>query len=314
MKHASIEAHPERASIGFGMKHPSLELGRKHAPVRRGVERASIAIARIMSLALVCAACRTSGAASDTDPASTPRATVGSESSAGSALAPPTAARELVHIERLARDSKLVWVDFTAIAPATDDALVARVVGPIQADVAELVLARTAISDASLELAARMPSLRRLDARSTKVTDAGVRALSANAHVEELVLAQTSLTDAAIDPLLSMPALKRVYVWHAGLGADAIARLRRERPSLHVDAGDSPAAASTAVEPAIELTSNAPIPGDPGPPVNAVCPVTGKPVDAKYKVVHEGRVIGFCCPNCPAEFSAHPEKYALKKP
>ena len=221
---------------------------------------------------------------------------------------------ELVHVERLARDSNLLWVDFTAIAARTDDALVARLLEPVCAQVAELSLARSAISDAALATAARMPSLRRLDVRGTKVTSAGLRVLSGNAHIEELVLVQTSLTDAAVEPLLAMHALKRVYIWRAGLSTAAVARLRNERPSLRVDAGDAPDAASTELEPEIQLTKEAPVPGDPGPPVNTVCPVSGKPVDPRYKLVHEGRVIGFCCPNCPAEFSAHPEKYALKKP
>jgi YHS domain-containing protein/mono/diheme cytochrome c family protein len=220
----------------------------------------------------------------------------------------------LVHVERLARDSNLLWVDFAAIAASTDDALVARLLKPVREQTAELSLARSTIGDASLAIVARMPNLRRLDLRGTKVTSAGLVALAAGARIEELVLAQTSLSDAVVEPLLAMHALKRVYLWNAGLSADAVARLRNGRPSLHVDAGDALAAASMEVEPAIQLTSEAPVAGDPGPPVNTVCPVSGKLIDPKYRLVHDGRVIGFCCPNCPAEFSAHPEKYALKKP
>jgi YHS domain-containing protein/mono/diheme cytochrome c family protein len=220
----------------------------------------------------------------------------------------------LVHVERLARDSNLLWVDFAAVAASTDDALAARLLEPVRAQVAELSLARSAVGDATLATLARMPNLRRLDLRGTKVTSAGLVALAADAHLEDLVLAQTSLSDAAVEPLLAMRALKRVHLWNAGLSTDAVARLRRERPSLHVDAGDAVAAASTETEPAIQLTHEAPLAEGPGPPVNTVCPVSGKPVDPRYKLVHDGRVIGFCCPNCPAEFSAHPEKYALKKP
>jgi YHS domain-containing protein len=221
---------------------------------------------------------------------------------------------ELVHVERLARDSNLLWVDFAAIAARTDDALVTRLLEPVCAQVAELSLARCAISDAALAITARMPNLRRLDLRGTKVTSSGLRVLAGSPHMEELVLVQTSLTDAAVEPLLALHAMKRVYLWNAGLSAAAVARLRSERPSLHVDAGDARDAASTELEPEIQLTKEAPVSGDPGPPVNTVCPVSGKPVDPRFKLVHEGRVIGFCCPNCPAEFSAHPEKYALKKP
>jgi YHS domain-containing protein len=35
-------------------------------------------------------------------------------------------------------------------------------------------------------------------------------------------------------------------------------------------------------------------------------------VNPKYAVVFEGKVIGFCCPNCPKEFWADPKAFAEK--
>ncbi len=44
-------------------------------------------------------------------------------------------------------------------------------------------------------------------------------------------------------------------------------------------------------------------------PVNTVCPVSGKPVDPAHTLVFEGKVVGFCCGNCPKAFQADPAKY-----
>lgn len=44
------------------------------------------------------------------------------------------------------------------------------------------------------------------------------------------------------------------------------------------------------------------------------CPVSGKPIDPEHVVEYKGKKVYFCCPNCPAEFKANPEKYLAKLP
>jgi YHS domain-containing protein len=44
------------------------------------------------------------------------------------------------------------------------------------------------------------------------------------------------------------------------------------------------------------------------------CPVSGKPIDPAEFVEHEGKKVYFCCPGCPAKFTADPEKYLSKLP
>jgi YHS domain-containing protein len=41
--------------------------------------------------------------------------------------------------------------------------------------------------------------------------------------------------------------------------------------------------------------------------------VSGKPVDPRFVIVHDGKAIGFCCPNCPKEFWTEPSKFAVKE-
>ena len=50
-------------------------------------------------------------------------------------------------------------------------------------------------------------------------------------------------------------------------------------------------------------------------PYNATCPVLlGNPVDARYTVDYNGKVVGFCCPMCKAKFLKDPMKYLKNLP
>jgi hypothetical protein len=222
---------------------------------------------------------------------------------------------------------------------------VLRLVRPVLPQLESLLLARCPVGDETAQMLAAAPRLMELDLRGSRVSDAGVAALSHLPSLQELVLAQTSLTDASASHLLAFAALQNVYLWKAGLSAEAIARMRKERPKLQIDAGDFRPAASQEAEAKIMLTSDAPsldgakpataaskpavvaptqpaavaVPAQSRPAaaaplkaVNALCPVTGQPVVAAYSIVYRDHVIGFCCPNCPAKFWAHPDKFESK--
>jgi uncharacterized membrane protein len=225
-------------------------------------------------------------------------------------------AAELVHFEALPAGSGALWIDFAATAEQIDDGAVRRLVEPLREHVHELSLARTRVGDGSAAFRAGLPHLRRLDLRSTAIGDAGVAALATSTSLAELVLAQTAVGDGALDALVRMPALQHLWLWKSAVSTEGVARLRRERPALQVDDGATPDAAALEAEGAIALRGDRPVPGEPAAPqgelapVNTRCPVTGEPVDARYTLVHEGRVIGFCCPNCPAAFRNDPARFA----
>jgi uncharacterized membrane protein/YHS domain-containing protein len=218
---------------------------------------------------------------------------------------------KLAHVEPLARDSKLLVVSFAAVAPDIGDAEARELLRPLLPEIADLSLARSRVGDETMKLAARMPNLSRLDVRETGVTDAGIAALKGHAQLAELVLARTHLTDAAVDRLLELPALKRVFLWGSGLDAASLARLRQQRPELLVDAGSASDARPIETEGDLALTKAAPAPG---PAVNTICPVSGKPVDPAFQIVFKGKVIGFCCSKCPDAFRADPAKFESKLP
>jgi len=225
---------------------------------------------------------------------------------------------ELVHVQPVSVGSTSLWIDFAAIAPRAQDALVAELLAPLRPQVAELALARSPVGAGTLSFCAQLPGLTRLDLRDTKVGDAELARLGAHATLEELVLARTAITDASLERLLAFPKLRHVYLWGCALAPESIARLRA-RPGLAVDFGDTPDAVIAKVEEPPKFTSDLPIPdlppaGDPNAPINAKCPVTDAPINPKYTRTFEGRVFAFCCPVCPGEFDSDPAKYAAKFP
>lgn len=230
----------------------------------------------------------------------------------------------LVHVQPVEAGSQLLWVDFAAPAKATDDIMVRELLTPVVDWIGDLSLARTQITDSSLELVSAMPQLARLDLRETQVTVSGLAHLAGHDQLTELVVSRTQLDDAVIETLKQLPALERLWIWDAGMTAEGLVALREAMPEVHIDAGDMGMSVALETEEKPEFTSDAP-PVDPvaepepgslaaQTPINDVCLVSGKPIDPQYNLLHDGKVIGFCCPNCPAPFQADPEKFLAKLP
>lgn len=219
-----------------------------------------------------------------------------------------------VHVEVAMPETGLLWVSFAAAAATTDEQA-AILLAPVKDLVADLSLARTATSDATLSLVSEMTKLRRLDISGTAVTSHGLASLGALPELEELRVTRMKLDDAAAEPIRSMKALRRLYAWNSGISDAAMASIRESRPDLVINTGAEPDTA-LATEPDFTLSNTAPIPGVPAAPslepVNAVCPVSGSPVNAQFLVVNENRVVGFCCEKCAARFLLEPSKFTVK--
>ncbi|MCP4860591.1 MAG: hypothetical protein GY902_05040 [Planctomycetes bacterium] len=234
----------------------------------------------------------------------------------------------LIHVQPVEPGSTMLWVDFAAPAATIDDAQAHALLQPLQGHIGELSLARTKITDASLSQIAAMPALTRLDLRNTAITNTGLAELQGHQVLQQLVLSQTQVTDEAAATLQSLPSLHRLWVWDAKMTADGLAALRNSLPHVHIDAGDLSNPEVLETEGDLVFNGDAPLvdgpaDGEAAPavadvasltPINTVCPVSGKPVDPKYSVVYEGRVIGFCCPNCPKTFWENPEACLAKLP
>jgi hypothetical protein len=233
-------------------------------------------------------------------------------------VAPPAAAiqalREaLVHIEPTEAGSLLLRVDASTATPPLDDARFAALLQPVTAHIAELSLARTHITDASAAHLAAMPNLRRLNLSQSTISDATLIALADHPAIEHLVLTQNlGITDASIDALSRLPGLTHLYLWGTSVSPTSIAQLRRDFASATIDLGDTPDAAplpddSTEAASQQQAIDNAV--AQALAPSNTICPVSAKPVDPRFAVVHGDRVIAFCCADCLSSFVREPERY-----
>ncbi len=216
----------------------------------------------------------------------------------------------LVHVQSVAAGSPLLWVDFAAASRATTDAGATALLEPVREQLVDLSLARCEVGDALAPLFARMPRLQRLDLCDTRFTTAGLTSLAGHPALAELVLARTSLDATAVDALLALPALRSVRLWGAGLDAAALQRLAAARPGLDIDADSDGESLALEVEPPVAVAKAAAAAPTPAlTPVNAMCPVSGEPVNPAFLIVDEGRVVGFCCKDCPGRFFADPQRY-----
>lgn len=251
--------------------------------------------------------------------------------------------RALAHVEPIAPDSGLMWIDASMISDL-DDARAAELLAPVAPAIAELSLAGTRITDALAPTLARMPNLRKLDLSRTRFTSVGLAGLAPLVSLESINLTGLALgaptpttpdgsantapnkapsaspmTSPALDALASLPALRHVSLWRTGIDDDAIAAWAKRPANLTIELGQSIAAAPLETEPTPQVSAKSAPPTPKSPdavaslkPVNTTCPVSGKALDPRYTIVHEGRVLGFCCEKCVQEFWSNPAKYAIK--
>ncbi len=166
--------------------------------------------------------------------------------------------------------------------------------------VQNLDFSNSGVTDADLDRLPDMPALERLYLKDTEITDEGIANLPELFSLSYLNLFGSNVTDASIDNLsmLVVPGKDgpgSIYLSETGVTLEGVQQLRDALgDGVEVVFDDSVGL----------LDTPGPDAGADGPtvPVNTVCPVSGTAVDPAHTVTYEGRVIGFCCPNCKAKF------------
>ena len=151
---------------------------------------------------------------------------------AGEEIAPaPAALQGLVaagaYLRPCSEGSPLLCADFTRPGCKLAEALAAL---PSAAPrIAELKLARSALSDADLEALPVLPELSVLDLAGTAISAKGLAALSRQPKLRTLNLAGTATDDSAALGLAGIKSLRRVNLANAKLSKDGANELRRAR-------------------------------------------------------------------------------------
>jgi hypothetical protein len=136
-------------------------------------------------------------------------------------------------VQPAAAGSKLVsvaWVSSTSQVSDKDVDLLK----PLAANITELDLSDTKITDAALAVIGTFPRLTKLNISNTGVTDTGIASLKTLANLDFLAAHSTSVSDASIDTLKSLRKLKSVYLWKTRVSAASAGALQKALPGSTV--------------------------------------------------------------------------------
>ncbi|MEM1108582.1 MAG: c-type cytochrome domain-containing protein [Planctomycetota bacterium] len=125
-----------------------------------------------------------------------------------------------LRIEPVAESKNILEVTAQNVASFFDDDQL-RQLDPLAANIVELNLANTKVTDQGLETVAQMTNLRRLWLNGTQVTDAGLSHLSRLRELRYLNLYGTVVTDAGLPSLAVLPHLSQLYLWQTQVSPEA---------------------------------------------------------------------------------------------
>ncbi len=230
-----------------------------------------------------------------------------------------TGLAEQLHIALAPLSPQEPWLQCNASIAGTNfgDAQLARL-APVAPNLRWLDLAGTGLTDAGVAQVGAMHNLARLHLERTAITDAGLAALGILPELEYLNLYGTSITDTGLERLRELPKLKQVFLWQTQVTPPAakafvqartdmgqLQRWREEIQLLQAKIKDAHISVDLGTELAATPTTNA-------APVNANCPVSGKPIDPTKTVLRDGVWVAFCCDNCKAKFEQDPKPFLAK--
>jgi YHS domain-containing protein len=212
-------------------------------------------------------------------------------------------------VMQLAADSDALVVGLSQAGKQANDEDLALV--KALPKVVELNLAGTSVTDKGLANIAGLNTLTVLHLENTAVTDAGLPHLKGLSNLAYLNLYNTAVTDAGVAHLKELKKLKNLYLLQTKVTDAGAKDLKAAIAGIHVNRGEE--LAKVVIPPPEKKEEKKP---EAKPavatakPINLKCPVSGKDVDPKFTLTHEGKVIGFCCDMCPKAFEKEPAKFA----
>lgn len=140
-----------------------------------------------------------------------------------------------VKVSPLAQNSNLIKVTFPARNGPFNDHLF-QALSDI-ANLYDLDLSGTEITDDDLIPLGSIPHLQRLDLSETKISDAGLIHLSALSDLRTLNLYGTAITDAGLDHLANNQRLESLYLWQTHVTAVGVSLLEGRSTQLETNTG-----------------------------------------------------------------------------
>lgn len=213
----------------------------------------------------------------------------------------------------VSEDSDMLVLSFANHrGPIPEEAFAA--INALAEHVQNLDFSNSGVTDADLDRLPDMPALERLYLKDTVITDEGIANLPELFSLSYLNLFGSKVTDASMDNLsmLVVPGKDgpgSIYLSETAVTLEGVQQLREALgDGVEVVFDDSVGL--------LDTPGPGPDAGADGPtvPVNTVCPVSGTAADPAHTVAYDGRVIGFCCPNCKAKFEEDATPYLANLP
>ena len=99
----------------------------------------------------------------------------------------------------------------------------------------ELFIAKTQITDASIDSLKKLEHLEWLSISETRVTDAGIAALAGHPSIKTLSLDGTRVGDAAFATFATMPKLREIWANRVQFSDGAVANFKKQHPNVRVE-------------------------------------------------------------------------------
>ncbi len=156
---------------------------------------------------------------------------------AGLNIPPEDAIKKLttlgVIVSPVAPDSKLLSVAFVATPSIITDKEM-ELLRPLAANITDLDLSDTKVTDAALAIVGTCTRLTKLNLSNTGVTDAGIASLKTCPNLDWLAAHSTAVSDASLDTLKTLRKLKHVYLWKTRVSPSSAADLQKALPGSTV--------------------------------------------------------------------------------
>jgi len=205
-------------------------------------------------------------------------------------------------VTRVAENTEAIDVNLGVLGSAATDADLALLAG-LEPRLVRLDLSRTGLTDEGVAAAlGRFDEIRRLSVADTKAGDRALAAIAGLPRIEWLNLFGSAVTDAGLERLASAKHLRRLFLWKTAVTDAGVGRLEAAIPGISIERGGYAEAMARAAEEERALAKAS-------EPSNALCPVSGKPVQPGFALKHGEKTIGFCCGTCLEKFKAQPDAF-----
>ena len=200
-----------------------------------------------------------------------------------------------------------------------------KLLEPLSEQLLWLNLARTSISDDSMETISKLKLLTRLHLENTSISDRSSSHLSKLSELTYLNLYGTNVSNSSVDSFKNLTKLKKIFLWKTKFTQDGVDLLKehfandsnydellKQKEKVQSSIKDITSIKNSKITELEKQLLNQNITTSDKKPINTKCPVANKPINNSSISIFEGRKIAFCCSKCKSKFDKDGAVYRSK--